>query len=101
MAKKPNFKGSLNELIDDMKDNAPKMEEPTARPKSAKGLREGLNRFSIVLPVELLEQLRAVAYWNQLTVKDVIAQFLQNGMDLYEQKYGEVKPIPQKEKKLL
>lgn len=99
MQKKPNFKGSLTDLIDTMKEETPELK--AARPKSAKGLREGLNRFSIVLPVEMMDQLRAVAYWNQLTIKDVISQFLENGLDQYKAKHGEPAPIPEKDKKLL
>ena len=99
MAKKPNFKGSLDDLINGMKEETPELK--AARPKSAKGLREGLNRFSIVLPVELMDQLRAIAYWNNLTVKDVVAQFLDNGLQLYKEKHGDPEPIPQKDKKLL
>ena len=99
MTKKPNFKGSLNDLINDMKEETPELK--AARPKSAKGLREGLNRFSIVLPVALLDDLRAVAYWNQLTVKEVISQFLESGLERYKEKHGEIKPIPNKETKLI
>ena len=99
MAKKPNFKASVTDIIDDMNGNqaTPQGE----RPKSAKGLRDGLNRFSIVLPMDILERLRAVAYWNNLTVKDVITQFLENGLDRYVKKHGEIKPVPDKDTKLL
>lgn len=98
MAKKPNFKESLNGIIDDMKETPT---TATERPKSARGLREGLNRFSIVLPMDILETLRAVAYWNNLTVKEVITQFLESGIDRYQKRHGEIKPVPSKDTKLL
>lgn len=98
MVKKMNFKGSLNDIINEMKDETPQVEE---RPKSARGLRPGLNRFSIVLPVGLMDDLRAVAYWNKMTVKDVIVQFLDSSMEKYKEIHGDVLPIPTQEKKLL
>lgn len=99
MAKKPNFKASVTDIIDDMNGNQATPQND--RPKSAKGLRDGLNRFSIVLPMDILERLRAVAYWNNLTVKDVITQFLESGLDRYVKKHGEIKPVPDKDTKLL
>ena len=97
MAKKPDFKASVTDIIDDMKETS----TPGDRPKSAKGLRDGLNRFSIVLPMDILERLRAVAYWNNLTVKDVITQFLESGLERYVKKHGEIKPVPEKDTKLI
>ena len=98
MAKKPNFKESLNGIIDDMKETPT---TATERPKSARGLRDGLNRFSIVLPIDVLDKLRAVAYWNNMSVKDVITQFLESGIDRYQKRHGEIKPVPQGDTKLL
>ena len=98
MAKKPNFKASVTDIIDDMNGNQATTAE---RPKSAKGLRDGLNRFSIVLPMDILERLRAVAYWNNLTVKEVITQFLESGLERYVKKHGEIKPVPEKDTKLI
>ena len=98
MAKKPNFKESLNGIIDDMKETTT---TATERPKSARGLRDGLNRFSIVLPIDVLDKLRAVAYWNNMSVKDVITQFLESGIDRYQKRHGEIKPVPQSDTKLL
>lgn len=99
MGRKPNFKASVTDLIDDMNGNqaTPQGE----RPKSARGLRDGLNRFSIVLPIEILDKLRAVAYWNNLSVKEVITQFLESGIDRYQKRHGEIKPVPSKDTKLL
>lgn len=99
MGRKPNFKASVTDLIDDMNGNqaTPQGE----RPKSARGLRDGLNRFSIVLPIEILDKLRAVAYWNNLSVKEVITQFLESGLDRYVKRHGELKPVPDKDTKLL
>ena len=98
MAKKPNFKASVTDIIDDMKETTTTTAE---RPKSARGLREGLNRFSIVLPIEILDKLRAVAYWNNMSVKDVITQFLESGLERYVKKHGEIKPVPDKDTKLI
>ena len=98
MGRKPNFKASVTDLIDDMNGNQATTAE---RPKSAKGLRDGLNRFSIVLPIEILDKLRAVAYWNNLSVKEVITQFLESGLDRYVKRHGELKPVPDKDTKLL
>lgn len=98
MAKKPNFKASVTDIIDDMNQTPA---TATERPKSARGLRDGLNRFSIVLPIDVLDKLRAVAYWNNMSVKDVITQFLESGIDRYQKRHGEIQPVPQSDTKLL
>lgn len=100
MAKKPDFKASVTDIIDDMKET-PTTPNKGGRPKSARGLRDGLNRFSIVLPMDILENLRRVAYWNNLSVKEVITQFLESGLDRYVKKHGEIKPVPEKDTKLI
>ena len=58
-----------------------------------KGLKSGLTRATFIVNQELNNKLKALAYWERVTVKEVIHEALT--------KYFEgknVKPIPKKEK---
>ena len=49
-----------------------------------------------ILNEELLEKLKAIAYWDRVLIKDVINTALQEAVAKHEKKSGEIKPIPKK-----
>lgn len=51
--------------------------------------------------IDLLEDIRKIAYWSQMTVTDVINSFLEQKIEEYIQKKGPIKDIPPEAKKLL
>jgi hypothetical protein len=51
--------------------------------------------------IDLLEDIRKIAYWSQMTVTDVINSFLEQKIEEYIQKKGSIKDIPPEAKKLL
>lgn len=66
--------------------------EPAIKPSSTKkGLAEGWTRATFIVDRKMNEKIKALAYWERLTVKEVIhealTQYLQN---------KNVKPIPKK-----
>lgn len=66
-----------------------------------KGLQQDYTRASFIIREELLEKLKAIAYWERALMKDVVTTMLQVGIEEYEKKHGAIKPIPKGKKSIL
>ena len=106
MAKK-NFSGGLNSLLGEnptenkTDTKAPKVGRPKTQFKaitksSQEGTKENETRATFIVNEELLEKLKAIAYWDRVLIKDVINKALLDAVDKHEKKNGEIKPIPKK-----
>ena len=99
MAKK-NFTGGLNSLLGDQPEK-PKRGRPVTQSKeitksSQEETKENETRATFIINEELLEKLKAIAYWDRKLIKEVVDTALQDRVDKYEKKNGEIKPIPKK-----
>ena len=97
---KKNFTGGLNSLLGDQPDK-PKRGRPVTQTKeitksSQEGTKENETRATFIINEELLEKLKAIAYWDRVLIKDVINTALQDVVAKYEKKSGDIKPIPKK-----
>ena len=97
---KKNFTGGLNSLLGDSPEK-PKKGRPVTQTKeitksSQEGTKENETRATFIVNEELLEKLKAVAYWERRMIKEVIASALEETVDKYEKKNGPVKLIPKK-----
>lgn len=97
---KKNFTGGLNSLLGDQPEK-PKRGRPVTQFKeitksSQEGTKENETRATFIVNEEILEKLKAVAYWERLLIKDVVNTALQEYVDKYESKSGKIKPIPKK-----
>jgi len=97
---KKNFTGGLNSLLGDLPEK-PKKGRPVTQTKeitksSQEGTKENETRATFIVNEELLEKLKAVAYWERRMIKEVIASALEETVDKYEEKNGPVKLIPKK-----
>jgi hypothetical protein len=97
---KKNFTGGLNSLLGDQPEN-PKKGRPVTQTKeitksSQEGTKENETRATFIVNEELLEKLKAVAYWERRMIKEVIASALEETVAKYEEKNGPVKLIPKK-----
>ena len=97
---KKNFTGGLNSLLGDQPEK-PKRGRPVTQTKeitksSQEGTKENETRATFIINEELLEKLKAIAYWDRVLIKDVINTALQEAVVRYEKKSGEIKPIPKK-----
>jgi hypothetical protein len=97
---KKNFTGGLNSLLGDPPEK-PKKGRPITQTKeitksSQEGTKENETRATFIVNEELLEKLKAVAYWERRLIKEVIASALEETVDKYEKKNGPVKLIPKK-----
>lgn len=97
---KKNFTGGLNSLLGDQPEK-PKRGRPVTQTKeitksSQEGTKENETRATFIINEELLEKLKAIAYWDRVLIKDVVNTALQEIVAKYEKKNGEIKPIPKK-----
>lgn len=115
---KKDFKGGLNSLIEGTQKTGAKKElsletaqefiaelkkGTRGRPKtvfkditksSQQGTKVNETRATFILNEELLEKLKAIAYWDRVLIKEVINTALQEYVTKTEKKSGEIKPIP-------
>jgi len=97
---KKNFTGGLNSLLGDQPEK-PKRGRPVTQTKeivksSQEGTKENETRATFIVNEELLDKLKAIAYWDRVLIKDVVNTALQEAVAQYEKKSGEIKPIPKK-----
>ena len=97
---KKNFTGGLNSLLRDQPEK-PKRGRPVTQTKeitksSQEGTKENETRATFIINEELLEKLKAIAYWDRVLIKDVINTALRETVAKYEKKSGAIKPIPKK-----
>jgi hypothetical protein len=97
---KKNFTGGLNSLLGDQPEK-PKRGRPVTQTKeitksSQEGTKENETRATFIINEELLEKLKAIAYWDRVLIKDVINTALQDAIAKHEKKNGDIKPIPKK-----
>jgi len=97
---KKNFTGGLNSLLGEQPEK-PKRGRPVTQTKeitksSQEGTKENETRATFIVNEDLLEKLKAIAYWDRKLIKDVVNTALQEIVVKYEKKNGDIKPIPKK-----
>ena len=97
---KKNFTGGLSSLLGDQPDK-PKRGRPVTQTKeitksSQEGTKENETRATFIINEDLLDKLKAIAYWDRVLIKDVVNTALQETVAKYEKKNGDIKPIPKK-----
>lgn len=97
---KKNFTGGLSSLLGDQPEK-PKRGRPVTQTKeitksSQEGTKENETRATFIVNEELLDKLKAIAYWDRVLIKDVVNTALQETVAKYEKKNGDIKPIPKK-----
>jgi len=97
---KKNFTGGLSSLLGEQPEKV-KRGRPVTQTKeitksSQEGTKENETRATFIVNEELLEKLKAVAYWDRKLIKEVINTALQEAIDKHEKKNGSIKPIPTK-----
>lgn len=99
---KKTFKRGLDSLLGENRaEDKPKVGRPKTQFKeitktSQEGTKENETRATFILNEELLDKVKAIAYWERKLIKDVINVALQDAVDKYENKNGDIKPQPKK-----
>jgi hypothetical protein len=97
---KKNFTGGLSSLLGDQPET-PKRGRPQTSTKevnktSQEGTKENETRATFIVNEETLEKLKAIAYWERVLIKQVVATALEETVAKYEKKNGPIKTIPAK-----
>jgi hypothetical protein len=92
--------GGLGTVLGDQPET-PKRGRPVTQTKkvtksSEEGTKENEIRATFIINKELLEKLKAVAYWDRVLIKTVVNTALEEAIAKYEKKSGAVNPIPKK-----
>lgn len=114
---KKNFKGGLSSLLGEAPTKRPSKQKIKDRPlredksrkvgrpvtqfkeitkSSQEDTKEKETRATFIVNENLLEKIKAVAYWDRVMIKDVINTALEETVSKYERKNGKLKPIPKK-----
>lgn len=97
---KKNFTGGLSSLLGEQpekrKKGRPATQKREITKSSQEGTKENETRATFILNEELLEKLKAIAYWDRVLIKDVVNGALQEAVGKYEKKHGTVKAVPKK-----
>jgi len=97
---KKNFTGGLGSLLGEVpektKRGRPKTQNKIITKSSQEGTKENETRATFIINEELLEKLKAIAYWDRVLIKEVINTSLLETVQKYEKKNGDIKPIPNK-----
>jgi hypothetical protein len=100
---KKNFKGGLSSLLGEQPEK-PKRGRPVTQTKeiyksSQEGTKENETRATFIVDEELLDKIKAVAYWDRKQIKEVINTALSSYIKSYEKKAGEIDITPIREKR--
>ena len=92
--------GGLGTILGDQPET-PKRGRPVTQTKkvtksSEEGTKENEIRATFIINKELLEKLKAMAYWDRVLIKTVVNTALEEAIAKYEKKSGAVNPIPKK-----
>lgn len=60
------------------------------------GTREGEKRATFIVRKDLLEKVKALAYWERVAIKDVLEAALEKHINAHERKHGAIKPKSKK-----
>jgi len=99
---KKDFKGGFTDLLGGSKPDKKKVGRPKDLTKrkpektSQEGTKNDETRATFIVKEDLLNKVKALAYWEREQIKETINSALQNFIYQYEDKNGEIKPIPKK-----
>lgn len=57
------------------------------------GLKEGETRATLILNESVIDKLKAIAYWDRITLKTVVDDALQAFIDNYEKNNGKIQNV--------
>ena len=97
---KKNFTGGLGSLLGDktskIKRGRPVTQTKEITKSSQEGTKESETRATFIVNEDLLEKVKAIAYWERELIKDTINRALQETVNSYIKKNKVLKAIPKK-----
>jgi len=94
MGKSPAKKKSTRaEVPEKRKAGRPKTSRKVPKDTTEEGTKEGEKRATFIVREDLLEKVKAIAYWDRVKIKDVMDAALEKHIHTYEKKNGTVKLV--------
>ena len=98
MRKKLNI-GGFDGLLGDTIEETKKVGRPTTQTKevvnkSERGTLPGEIRSTYIVRKDQVEKIKRLAYWESVKIKDILIQAIDELINRYESKNGELKEIP-------
>lgn len=64
--------------------------------ESQRGTKENETRATFIVNEETLEKLKAIAYWDRISIKEVVSKAFLDAISKYEKKNGVIKQRPKR-----
>ena len=93
MGKSPAKKSTRAEVQEKRKAGRPKTSGKIPKDTTEEGTKEGEKRATFIVREDLLEKVKAIAYWDRVKIKDVMDAALEKHIHTYEKKNGTVKLV--------
>ena len=71
----------------------PRTSTKIVRDTTEEGTKAGEKRATFIVREDLLEKVKAIAYWDRVKIKDVMDAAMDKHIQAYEKKHGTVKPV--------
>ena len=81
------------EVVEKRKPGRPRTSTKIVRDTTEEGTKEGEKRATFIVREDLLEKVKAIAYWDRVKIKDVMDAAMDKHIQAYEKKHGTVKPV--------
>jgi len=81
------------EVVEKKKPGRPRTSTKVPKDTTEEGTKEGEKRATFIVREDLLEKVKAIAYWDRVKIKDVMDAAMDKHIQAYEKKHGTVKPV--------
>ena len=96
---KKDFKGGLQSLIGEGNSIATDNTNINLPNPPTESVTKAEERATFIIPVDLHDQLKAIAYWERLRIKDVVTSALSEYIEKYINDNGIIQPLPEDKRK--
>ena len=97
---KKSFAGGLSSILGDQPQQPRRGRPRTNFREITKSSQEGVwlneTRATFILREDLLDKIKAIAYWDRLTIKQFMDSALSGAIESWEDANGSIKPIPKR-----
>ncbi len=97
---KKSFAGGLSSILGDQpqqpRRGRPRTNFREITKSSQEGVRLNETRATFIIREDLLDKIKAIAYWDRLTIKQFMDSALSGAIESWEDANGSIKPIPKR-----
>jgi len=97
---KKSFAGGLSSILGDQpqqpRRGRPRTNFREITKSSQEGVRLNETRATFIIREDLLDKIKAIAYWDRLTIKQFMDSALSGAIESWEEANGSIKPIPKR-----